>query len=293
MISIVIPLHNKEKYVFKTLTSILSQDFPDFEVIIVDDGSTDSSLEIISEFKDDRIKVISVDNGGVSSARNLGIKQATYSWIALLDADDFWDRTYLKQSMKIVKRFPEIKIVATNYYKVFSSKSIISHNFRDGFVDNYFNFPCITSSSVIIKKDVFYSVGLFDTKLKYGEDQHLWFRIAAAFKIYYNDSPLVYYNMHDHLKGNALVGTRNLDSDLVSVIDDLEIYGKNWERFKYNYVLKYLRPYYLFDHHLPQVNKLLSIIPLSRKINLLYIFYILPRGIVKFLYDIVYKLRYT
>jgi len=293
MISIVIPLYNKEKYIFKTLNSILSQDFKNFEVIIVDDGSTDSSLEIISEFKDDRIKVISVNNGGVSSARNLGIKQAKYSWIALLDADDFWDKSYLTQSMKIVKRFPEIKIVATNYYKVFPSKSIISHNSRDGFVMNYFDFPCITSSSVIIKKDVFDSVGLFDTRLKYGEDQHLWFRIAAAFKVYYNDSPLVYYNMHDHLKGNSLVDARDLDSDLVSVIDDLEIYGKNWERFKYNYLLKYLRPYYLFDHHLPQVNKLLSIIPFRRKINLLYTFYLVPRKIVKFLYSIVYKLKYT
>ena len=91
MFSIVIPLYNKAEYVPKTLASVLNQTYSDFELIIVDDGSTDDSLEVINSFVDNRIKIVKQKNGGVSAARNRGIIEAKYELIALLDADDWWD----------------------------------------------------------------------------------------------------------------------------------------------------------------------------------------------------------
>ena len=100
MISVVIPLYNKEKQVKQTLRKVLEQTFSDYEIIIVNDGSTDSSAEIAREFEDHRIKVIDQENAGVSAARNRGIKEAKGNFIAFLDADDEWDKDYLAQIHK-------------------------------------------------------------------------------------------------------------------------------------------------------------------------------------------------
>lgn len=90
--SIVIPLYNKEKSITTTINSVLNQTCGDFELIIVNDGSTDTSLEIVQSIKDERIRIINQKNGGVSSARNQGIIEAKFDWIAFLDADDLWEK---------------------------------------------------------------------------------------------------------------------------------------------------------------------------------------------------------
>jgi len=96
MFSVVIPLYNKERSVKNTIESVLNQTFQDFEVIVVNDGSTDNSLEVVKSFNDERIRIINQKNSGVSSARNRGIKEAKYEWIAFLDADDLWEITICK-----------------------------------------------------------------------------------------------------------------------------------------------------------------------------------------------------
>ena len=101
MISIVIPLYNKERAIINTLQSVLAQTYTDCEIIIVDDGSTDNSLNVvhkrISELENERIRVIHKKNGGVSSARNRGIKEAKGEYVALLDGDDLWEPTFLEE----------------------------------------------------------------------------------------------------------------------------------------------------------------------------------------------------
>ena len=97
-ITIIIPLYNKEKYIYKCLNSILLQSYGFYEVLIIDDGSTDNSAKICEEFysKDKRFKYFSKENGGVSSARNLGIEKAKYDYIVFVDADDYIEEDYLK-----------------------------------------------------------------------------------------------------------------------------------------------------------------------------------------------------
>ena len=113
MISIIIPLYNKVKSITQTLNCVMQQSYQDFEVVVVDDGSTDGSIDVVHKFLDERIRVVSKSNGGVSSARNVGIKEAKYNYIALLDADDYWEPNYLEEQVQKIN--PKATLVrATN-----------------------------------------------------------------------------------------------------------------------------------------------------------------------------------
>jgi glycosyltransferase involved in cell wall biosynthesis len=292
-ISVVIPLYNKENYIIETLKSVLLQSYTNFEVVIVNDGSTDASLQKLSEIEDDRVRILNIENGGVSNARNVGINNAKFDWVALLDADDTWNQNYLQESVNIILENHDADVIATNYFLVYDSKKVKALELQDGFIDSYFKNPCINSSTVLIKKKIFKHVGDFDSKLKYGEDQHLWFRLGANCKIYFNSSPLINYRMEDHQISNSNIEKRNVSTDLVSVIDELKIYTEEWEEFKTNYLMKYLRPYYMYDAHLSSVKGIINKIPFKRRFNLLYLFYITPRFIVKPLYKVFYSLKYT
>jgi glycosyltransferase involved in cell wall biosynthesis len=113
--TIIIPLYNKEAHIKATLDSVLAQTFENFEVIIVNDGSTDRSMDIISTFKDKRIQIINKKNEGVSTARNLGIKNAKGDFIAFLDADDIWYPTHLEDLKNLIAHFPNCGLYCTAY----------------------------------------------------------------------------------------------------------------------------------------------------------------------------------
>lgn len=107
MFSVIIPLYNKEKFIFETLSSVSNQTFSDYEVIIVNDSSTDNSLNIAKSFeeKDKRFKVYTVPNGGVSKARNFGISKAIGDYVCFLDADDIWKNNYLEEAAYLIKKY--------------------------------------------------------------------------------------------------------------------------------------------------------------------------------------------
>src|SRR5690606_11857402 len=109
MFSIVIPLYNKEQSVTNTLQSVLNQTYTEFEVVIVNDGSTDNSVEKVEAFNDPRIRLIHQANAGVSAARNKGIEEAKFEWIAFLDADDLWMENHLSTLRNMIETYPEYK----------------------------------------------------------------------------------------------------------------------------------------------------------------------------------------
>ena len=113
LISVVIPLYNKEKYIKNTIESVINQDFKDFEIIIVNDGSTDHSLEIAKQFEQPGIKIINQENQGVANARNKGVQYSNGEIIAFLDADDIWLSNHLREIYSLHQKFPKAGFFAT------------------------------------------------------------------------------------------------------------------------------------------------------------------------------------
>jgi glycosyltransferase involved in cell wall biosynthesis len=205
MISVVIPLYNKEKSIRATLESVRAQSYADWECIVVDDGSTDNSREVAEQFKilDFRFKILSKLNGGVCSARNRGIEEAKGEYIALLDGDDQWDKDYLTEQVKMIHDFPEAAMWGINFAELNKGKLIrkletdLPDGYR-GYVERYFQRPkrisdLFCSSSVVIRREAFDKVGMFDERIKYSEDSDMWFRIIANYPVAFYDKYMVWY----------------------------------------------------------------------------------------------------
>ncbi len=206
MISVIIPLYNKEKQISATLQSVFLQTYQDYEIIIVDDGSTDQSAEIVKKINDQRIKLIHQKNSGVSAARNRGVKSARGEWLAFLDADDEWMPEYLHTQVELSRKYPKACVCATGYLlqDEFGKRrapkvqcSYIDEN--SGFITNYFEIvsssaPLITSISVFIKKKTLLEVGGFLLHATLGEDLITWAKLACKYPIAYTPTPLAIYN---------------------------------------------------------------------------------------------------
>lgn len=205
MISVVIPLFNKSASILNTIRSVQSQTYNDFEIIVVDDGSTDDSACVVESMRteDPRLSLIKKQNGGVCSARNTGIQAAQGEYIALMDADDIWDKSYLEEQMRMVSDFPDCQMWGINYGETVNDVIIrdvptgLPKGFR-GIVEDYFRIPgrvsdLFCSSSVFVRRDVFDKVGFFDERIRYAEDSDMWFRIIARFPVAFYDKYLVFY----------------------------------------------------------------------------------------------------
>jgi len=200
MFSVVIPLYNKEKYILRAVESVLSQSFTDFELIIVDDGSVDDSLETIKSISDSRIRIIKQANQGVGSARNKGMAEAKYDWIALLDADDAWSMNHLNELTKIINIFPSVGMVANKFLAINTNIKPPTINedepsnirFVDYFLEASKNMNIVWSSAVAISKEAFNNVGGFSDE-KMGEDLKYWAKIALSYPVATSDKVTSYY----------------------------------------------------------------------------------------------------
>ena len=183
--SVIIPAYNVDKYLAEALDSVLAQSYPHFEVVIVNDGSTDRTLEIAQEYaaKNDRIQVVSQANQGVSAARNHGIRVTTGKLLAFLDGDDRWHPNKLSAH---INHFHEVKNLSMSFAKVAfitsdgsdtkqrSNSKLTNLNPEDFYVEN----PVVTPSNVVVRRSIIDSVGHFEAKLKGSEDQELFFRVV-------------------------------------------------------------------------------------------------------------------
>lgn len=203
--SVIIPLYNKAPYVRKTVESVLGQTFSDYELIIIDNGSTDGSSEIVADISDSRIRIVRLEeNVGVSNARNKGVEMATAPYIAFLDADDWWEPTFLEEMSGLIKRHPGAGIYGTGYYIVKNGKKWlapigIDSDFTEGEINYcavYAKTLCmpLTSITVAMPRAIFDETGGFKPHLKLGEDFDLWVRIALNHKVVLLNKPLSNYN---------------------------------------------------------------------------------------------------
>lgn len=198
MISVVIPLYNKAEFITRTIESVLVQTFQSFEIVVVNDGSTDGSVEAVEAIVDSRIRIIHQENGGVSSARNNGIEEARFEWIALLDGDDIWKPEYLQTQWDLHLKYSECDVCACNYEfcdhtgKVTPTRiNKLPFEGEDGILTNYFevascSHPPLWTSAIMAKRSAFLTVGGFPVGVKSGEDLLTWARLAVKYKIAYS-----------------------------------------------------------------------------------------------------------
>lgn len=182
--SIIVPLYNKAQYIEKALRSVLGQTCSDYELIVINDGSRDDSLVIAERVLDGSVAtIINQENAGVSTARNNGVVASHGEYICFLDADDWWEPTFLEKINAFIEDYPEAKLWCSNYYYVKNSKSVVKLNIPTG----YFNYCCTYANNLCmpiwtgvtcLSRDVFDEFGGFRSHLKFGEDFDLWIRIG-------------------------------------------------------------------------------------------------------------------
>lgn len=195
IISVIIPLYNKENEVKRTIDSILNQTFSDFELIIVNDGSTDNSLEVVNQYTDSRIRIINQENKGLPATRNVGIRASTTDIVTFLDADDEWYPTFLETILSLREKYPAAGIYGTlfdrcviDYPKPNKVCGLPSDDF-EGYLPSYFQtywksgHPPFSACCAAIPKYVFDVVGYFNESARIGEDVEMWARVAMHFPI--------------------------------------------------------------------------------------------------------------
>ena len=233
--SVIIPLYNKAPYIRKALESVLAQIYTDYELIIVDDGSTDGSFTIAKQFIDERLKIKGTEdevkgyrlkvkgkensgaetngyklspinyklirqaNSGVSAARNTGVAASTGDYIAFLDADDWWEPTYLERMAQLINDYPNAGLYASNYIYYKPGKTHVALHIPTGYINYpkaYYEsdaMPVWTGAAMIPRK-VYNDKGGFPLGIKLGEDFLLWSKIALRYPVAFLNEPLAWYN---------------------------------------------------------------------------------------------------
>ncbi|WP_147678946.1 glycosyltransferase family 2 protein [Algibacter pacificus] len=202
--SVIIPLYNKKPYIKNTLKSVLNQSFKDFEIIVINDGSNDGSIDEVHQITDDRLVIYNQSNSGVSMARNLGIKKANSKYIALIDADDFWKPNHLQEHYNSIQKFPEADLFCNAYALKLSKNHIINARYSSPkkahphIIDNYFKASCIHpigwTSAITFNKKSFDDIGGFNPKYPVVEDLDLLIKFGLKKTIVFNPVTTCWYD---------------------------------------------------------------------------------------------------
>ena len=254
--SVIIPLYNKARYVAKAVGSVLAQTYSDHELVIVDDGSKDDSVEIATKAIEgvENCCLIRQENSGVSEARNKGVATSMGDFLCFLDADDWWEPTFLEEMDKLIAEFPDAGIYGTNYTIINETRRktrVASAGVDSGFEKGYINYCQVYAKtmymplwtgSVCIPRCVFDEMHGFPQGITLGEDFLLWIHIALKYKVAFLNKPLSNYNqdveglnrgvgrLHDprcHMLWNLdfLTEEENVNSDLKHLLDNLRTFS--------------------------------------------------------------------
>lgn len=203
--SVIVPLYNKECYITRALESIVAQTFSDYELIVVDDGSSDGSYDIASNILsgNSKCKIVRQSNMGVAAARNNGVAISRGDFICFLDADDWWESTLLEEMDCLIRNFPSAGLYGAGFYIIKNARKRVApigvdKEFRSGYINycqTYSRTMCmpITSSSVAIPREIYIDSGGFRSGITLGEDFDLWIRIALKCRVALVNKPLANY----------------------------------------------------------------------------------------------------
>ena len=204
LITVIIPLYNGEKYIRRSIESVLAQTYTNYELIVVDDGSTDSGSEVVQNIYDPRLHLVQQINLGVSAARNKGIAEGKGKYFAFLDADDEWDINFLEAMVNLSYIYPLAGIYASGYRLLFQNRQGIEitaaeskKQIRTVLITDYFyrlnHAGIILASGVMIPGYIFDKLGSFNISETYEEDEEMWIRIAYRYHIAYDTRILFSY----------------------------------------------------------------------------------------------------
>lgn len=201
-ISVVIPTYNRPELLKNSINSVLSQSFPDTEIIVIDDCSTDNTQSVLGNYKDGRLKVIrNKTNMGIAAVRNIGVTNSQGKYIAFLDDDDEWLPGKLEKQLDILEGGSvNLGCVYTGILVINSDGDQVLQTtipqYRNNILKELLFQNFITTSTVVLKKACFEKVGLFDEEIPYGEDYDMWIRIAKEFEYDFVKEPLTKYRIH-------------------------------------------------------------------------------------------------
>lgn len=266
MISIVIPLYNKAQSIENTIRCIQAQTYQDFEIVVVDGWSKDGSLEVIQHLakEDPRIRVLmQVNKHGVTPARNESIEAAKSERIAFIDADDYWEPTYLETLVKLMDDYPEAGLWGLNYGTMIGKRRFTNDSLYAGYrgiIENpWIKGSPYWTSAIGISKAAFKKVGGFDNRIIYGEDIDLWYRLMLEFPCAYEDKVLSYYRID--AENRACEHTFPLKIHIPYYIDKYAKYreeNKDFRRFFDLQCLYRLYPYALTGQYKDELKQCLK-----------------------------------
>jgi len=239
-ISVIIPLYNKAPYIGRAIDSVISQTIQDFELIVVNDGSTDGGENIVAEYSDSRIFLINQKNSGVSVARNTGVNAAKADIVAFLDADDEWLPEFLETILSLVMKYPHAGIYATgSSYSYTGGKQEIQrvygiNDMHEGIVPHIFRIAAInrvfpgTASSSAVSKQVFLEVGGFVVGEKIAEDLDFFAKVCLHYPyVYYHHSLSLY---HIDTENKATKNIQTFKTTSPPFLKTIESYSDTWLR---------------------------------------------------------------
>lgn len=245
--SVVIPLYNKEKYILDCIQSVLNQTLPPSEIIIVNDGSTDASYEIVKSIDSPLIKVIDQENQGPSASRNLGFKLANEELVAFLDADDQWHPEFLEKIYKMVREFDNASIFGSSYFNTNKKKhrkathSYVKTQKQSWLIENYFEINMKdfipNMSSVCVRKSDF-SSEVFNPSVEYHEDVDFFLNHICSHNIAITSEPLSFICSHDNKRRSVASISGKKLPDYENYLDKFKHIPHandfiNLQRFKY------------------------------------------------------------
>lgn len=246
--SVIIPLYNKASYIPRALESVFAQTFKDFELVVVDDGSSDDSFSIAKDMIERspvEHQLIHQDNAGVSLARNNGVAASHGDYICFLDADDWWEPTFLEEMSNLIDEFPEAGIYSTNYTIVNETHHrtrVAQIGVKDGFEKGYINYCQVYAATMYmpictdvacIPRPVFDEMGGFPKGIKLGEDFILWVHIGLKYKVVFLNKPLAYYNQDVDVTNRGTGKLFKPEENMLWNLTDLEPIERENEDYKH------------------------------------------------------------
>lgn len=237
--SIIIPLYNKEATIRSTLESLTHLDYDDYEVVVIDDGSTDESAKIVQSFIDTHVKLFLKPNGGVSSARNYGVQKATNTWIIFLDADDFLLSTALTEFKNLIIKYPHDSVFAGNYYTSKADKLTLhavgcfvsEYPQKDTWHENIYLRP----GAFCCSKTAFVVSGGYDERMSYNEDFEYAIRLCSRYRIVYTGEPIMRYIVEE---STASLKVHKLEKDFCYYFAEYNMSDKYVKEMCYRRIIK-------------------------------------------------------